>query len=135
MRGLRLLAAGVWWVSASCTALREVPRAQYAAREERRRVAVDTHEGQHYEFDYARFDSDTLFGYRRRDTEGAFEEFESIPIPLEGVAKLSARRVDWYRTGLIGGGVLAAVVGVALAKHVGSGGGSSKPPCPEEPCP
>ena len=135
MRGLRVLAAFSWMATSSCTALREIPRAEYAAQGERRHVVVDTREGQHYDFEYARFGSDTLIGYRRRDTEGAFEEYDTLPIALEAVDKLSARRVDWYRTGLIGGGALAAVIGVALAKRGSSGSSPVTPPCPEEPCP
>ena len=135
MRGLRVLATVVWLTTSSCSALREIPRAEYAARAERRNVVVDTSEGLHYTFEFARFGSDTLTGYRRRDTEGAFEEYDSLPIALESVAKLSARRVDWYRTGLIGGGALAAVVAVALAQRKGSGSGGNTPPCTEEPCP
>ena len=134
-RSLRLAAAALWAGTSGCTTLREIPRAEYAAREERRHVAVDTGEGLHYEFDYARFESDTLVGYRRRETKGAFEEYERLPIALESVTRLSARRVDWYRTGLIGGGALAAVIGVALARRGGSGTGPVDTPCPEEPCP
>ena len=135
MRGLRLLAAASWMAATSCTAMREIPPAQYAARGERRNVVVDTREGLHYSFEYARFDSDTLFGYHRRDTEGAFEEFDTLPIALEEIAKLSVRRTDWYRTGLIGGGALAAVIGVALAKRGSTPGTPGGPPCPQEPCP
>ncbi len=134
-RSLRLVATAAWIVASGCTTLREIPRAEYAAREERRHVAVDTGEGLHYEFDYARFGSDTLVGYRRRDTEGAFEEYDSLPIALETVTRLSARGVDWYRTGLIGGGALAAIIGVALARRGSSGTPPNPNPCPEEPCP
>jgi hypothetical protein len=100
-----------------CTALREIPRSQYAAQGERRNVAIDTHEGLHYEFDLVRVGSDSLTGFRRRDTEGPLEEFDALPLPLEAIAKMSARRVDWYRTGLIGGAGLAAIIASALARR------------------
>ncbi len=134
-RSPRIAVVLAWTVASGCTTLREVPRAEYAAREERKDVVVDTRDGQHHTFDYARFASDTLTGYRRRDTGGAFEEFDTLAIPLESVAKLSARRLDWYRTGLVGGAGLGAVILAALARHGASGTSNGGAPCPEEPCP
>lgn len=124
----RALAALLCLFATGCTALREIPRSEYAGRPERRNVAVDTQDGLHYEFDLVRVSGDSLVGYRRRDIQTAFEEFDSLPIPLESIAKFSSRRVDWYRTGMIGGAALAAIVTAALARR-----GSSAPPEPD-PC-
>lgn len=98
-----------------CATMRELPRAEYAARAERKGVAVDTREGLHYRFDLARFGPDTLVGLRLRDTEGAFEEYHTVAIPLEEVDRLLVRRTNWFRTGLVGGGVIAAAVTAAVA--------------------
>jgi hypothetical protein len=130
-RTLRVGTLVGWLAASGCTTLREIPRAEYAAREERKAVAVDTREGLHYEFDYVRFSSDTLTGFRQRDSDSHFEEFDSLPIPLESVAKVSTRRVDWYRTGLVGGGALAAIVAAALARRGGSSGTPSQPCYPK----
>jgi hypothetical protein len=135
-RGLRVLVALSCLGAPGCTTLREVHRDAYAAAAERRHVAVDTREGLHYEFDYARFGSDTLTGFRERDTEGPIAEYATLAIPLDEVTRLSARRLDWYRTGLLGGASLAAVVVAALARHKAAPvpEPTPPPPCPVEPC-
>ena len=133
-----LLMGVVWLCGNGCTALKEVPRSEYAAREERKAVQVTTREGLHYELDYARIQNDSLIGYRRRDVEGPVDEFDTLQLPLDQVAKLSARRIDWYRTGLIGGLSLAAIVAAGLSGHSNApsgGGGGGGDPCPREPCP
>lgn len=114
-----------------CATMRVLPRVEYAVQAERKGVVVDTREGLHYRFDHATFGPDTLFGYRLRDTEGAFEEYHTIAIPLERVERLSVRHTNWLRTGLIGGGVVAAAAAGAVAKRRGSstdaGSGSELP--------
>jgi len=128
-RAARAGLAGLLLATCGCTTLREIPRREYAAHSERKNVSVDTREGLHYDFDYVKVGSDTLTGYHRRDSEGQFEEFDAVPLPLEAITKLSARKVDWYRTGLVGGaGVAAAVLG-AMARNKGT----SEPP-PVNPC-
>lgn len=114
-----------------CATMRELPRAEYAARGERKGVVVDTREGLHYRFDHATFGPDTVFGYRLRDTEGAFEEYFSVAIPLERVEKLSVRQTSWLRTGLIGGGVVVGAAAAVVAKRRGSA--SDTPGGPELP--
>ena len=99
-----------------CATLREVPRAEYAARPERKGVVVDTREGLHFRFDLARFGPDSLIGQRLRDTEGAFEEYHTVAIPLESIERLSVRRTNWLRTGLIGGAVVAAAITTVVAR-------------------
>lgn len=124
----RVLPALVCLAAMGCTTFREIPRSEYAVKDERRNVAIETLAGTHYEFDYVRVGRDTLTGYRRRDSEGAIEEYETLPLPLETIAKLSSRRVDWYRTGLVGGAGLGAIIAANLArKH---GGGTAPNPCP-----
>jgi hypothetical protein len=131
--------ASVGWVLAlaasSCTALREIPRGEYAARPERRDVAVETRDSLSYEFEFVRVSGDSLVGYRRRDVEGRFDEYDAMGLPFDQIVRLSARRVDWYRTGLIGGTAIAAIVISALSRS--NGGGSTTPPpnpCGDEPC-
>jgi hypothetical protein len=135
-RWLRVLAALSWLGAPGCTTLREIRRDAYAAAEERKHVAVDTREGLHYEFDFAHFGSDTLTGYRQRDTEGRIAEFATLAIPLDEITRLSARRLDWYRTGLLGGASIAAVVVAALARHKAAAAPepAPQPPCSPEPC-
>lgn len=126
--GSRTGARFAWWSAfvasclgaTGCATMRELPRAEYAARAERKGVVVDTREGLHYRFDHATFGPDTLFGYRLRDTEGAFEEYHTVAIPLERVEKLSVRQTNWLRTGLIGGGVVVGAAAAVVAKRRGS---------------
>ena len=123
MRGARQRAGSAvlaWAVCAGlaatgCATLRVLPRSEYAARPERKGVVVDTRDSLHYRFDYATFGPDTLIGYRLRDAEGALEEYQSVAIPLETVDRMRVRRTNWLRTGLIGGGVLAAAATVLVA--------------------
>ena len=116
-----------------CTTLRELPRSEYAARPERQHVRVTTLDSLVYEFDYVRVEGDTLTGYRERDVEGPVSEVNTLPVPLDRVRVMSVRSIDWYRTGLVGGGALAAVVAAgitAVNRHhddTGSSGGG-KPP-------
>jgi len=113
-----------------CATMRELPRAEYAAREERKGVTVDTREGLHYRFDYARFGPDTLVGYRLRNAEGPLEEYDTVAIPLETVERLSVRRTNWLRTGLIGGGVIAAATAVVVGRKDPPAGSDSGPIIP-----
>ena len=132
--GCLLLCAGL--AGAGCTTLRELPRSEYAAKPERPRVRVETTDGLVYEFDYAHVDEDTLTGYRERDVEGPINEVSTLRLPLDGVRSLSVHQIDWYRTGLVGGGALAAVVAAGLTaihhnrgtEDPGSGGGKGLPP-------
>lgn len=120
-----LLAALV--VSSSCTTLREIPRTDLAARPERKAVTVETRDGLLYRFDYATFDGDSLSGFRERsDLEGPFEHVVRVRIALDDVSRLSMRTIDWYRTGLVGGGVIGAALGLGLGTGaIGSGSGGS----------
>jgi hypothetical protein len=124
---LRAACACLWLAGSGCTALREIPRSDYAARPERRRVRVQTRDGRLYEFDSARFDSDSLYGTTRRDVEGPTDEIATFSLALDDVSRISSREVDWYRTGLVGGGVIAGVVAAGLSAR-GSGKTSEPPP-------
>jgi hypothetical protein len=114
---------GVAWLAATgCTALREVPRSEYAARPERKHVRVTTGEGLIYEFDYVRVEGDTLRGFRERDTEGPITDLAVLPIAFADIATLSVRGIDWYRTGIVGGGAIAVAVAAGLAHSNPSNG-------------
>jgi len=123
-RGLRVAACVLWFSNSGCTALREIPRAQYAAEPQRDHVRIVTRDGLLYEFDYATFREDSLVGYKRRDTESHVEDYASLGVPLEQVAAMSTRQVDWVRTGLVGGvGLLVVLVGAYKASQSSNGGG------------
>jgi len=109
--------AALWLLGSGCTALREIPRGEYGDQPERKDVRLVTREGLQYDFDYVRIDGDTLTGFRRRDVEGPVEEYGSMRVALDAVRSLEARRVDWVRTGLIGGSVAAGVTAAALARR------------------
>jgi len=135
-KGARLAVLVVWLASGGCTAMRELPRADYGARAERKGVRVETREGLVYEFDTATFDPDSLTGYRlRTEVEGPFDEVAVVKIALDDITRMRTRTVDWYRTGLVGGGVLAGIVAAGLAQaNRGSdspaGGDPLCPRCP-----
>ena len=125
----------LWLLEAGCTALREIPRSEYAAVPERQHVRLQTQEGLTYEFDFVRVEGDSLAGFRRQELPGPVDDYATLRVPLDDVAKLSARGLDWYRTGLIGGGVIAAVVAAGLSSAKNSsppgdngGGGGGKVP-------
>jgi hypothetical protein len=113
-----------------CTALKEIPRSQYAALPQRKHVRVMTSDNLVYEFDYIQIQADTLAGFRRRDVETRFDEFATVRVPLTDVTHLAARGVDWYKTGLIGSGMIAAVVAAGMSTRAdqppGGGGGGGK---------
>lgn len=132
-RGPLTVMGVIWLLGSGCTTLREIPRSEYTAEPERRHVQMRTDEGLIYEFDYVRVSNDTIIGYRQRDVEGPVEDIATFGVPVSAVARLSARKVDWYRTGLIGGGVLAAVIAAGLGSGLGDGsggtsGGNKTPP-------
>ena len=131
----RGLALGLCLLACGCSVAREIPRGDYATREERRNVRLVTRSGAKYEFEHARIVADSLYGYEVQDTEGSFEQYRTVGIPLEQVARLSIRGVDWYRTGLIAGIAAAAVLAAVLSQQKGGSGGSSTGPCGARPCP
>jgi hypothetical protein len=129
-RGWHVVMLLAWCTGAGCTALREIPRSEYVARAQDRPIRVVTREGLSYELDRAKVEADTLVGYRRRDVEGPIDEFDTLRVPLDDVATISARCIDWYRTGLVGGLSMAAIVAVALSRRGSLGGsGTQESPC------
>ena len=131
-RAVALAALSAWCAASGCTTLQEIPRTEYTAATERRAVRVMTRDSLTYEFDYATISGDTLTGFRRQDeSEGPVPDYASLALPLENVERLQSRRVDWYRTGLIGGVGILAVAGAGLAKNSldrgGNTGGSGGP--------
>lgn len=134
-RGWHVLVLLAWSMGTGCTALREIPRAEYVERAQDRPIRVVTREGLSFELDAAKVEADTLVGYRRRDVEGPIDEFDTLRLPLAEVATISARRIDWYRTGLIGGLSMAAIVAVGISRLVSN---MSSPPtsdCRKGECP
>ena len=126
-----------WLAGTGCMTLKEVPRSEFAARPERKHVRVTTTEGLVYEFDYVEVAGDTLTGYRERDTESTLPEMATLQIGLNDIDRLSVRGVDWYKTGLIGGGAIAAVVAAGLSNNKndkpaegGDSGGNPPRPIP-----
>jgi hypothetical protein len=137
-RGWRVMMLLAWVAGSGCTALREIPRPDYAARAQNRPIQVLTREGLNYELDEAKIEAGTLVGYRRRDVQGPIDEFDTLRLPLDAVATISARRIDWYRTGVIGAVSVAAIVAVALSRHrvVGASAAQEEPCDPTDPlCP
>jgi hypothetical protein len=134
--GLRLAVLAAWVAASGCMTLREVPRSDLGARPERTRVRVETLEGLLYDFDYATFDADTLTGYRSRpDLDGPVDQVAQFRIPFDQLQRVSTRQLDWRRTGMVGGGVVASAVAVALRnaanhgdKSTTSGSGKPVPP-------
>lgn len=130
-----LALAGAVLVSEGCSAFREIPPADYAARPSRDNVKVTLRDGRTFEFDSARIEADSLKGYSRRDDTGIIEEYDTHVFALADIGALSARRIDWYRTGLVGGVSLAAVIAAGIAVHARSNPtGSSGDGCPERNC-
>jgi hypothetical protein len=133
-RGWQVVMLLAWGAGSGCTALREIPRPDYVARAQDRPIRVVTREGRQLEFDSAKIEADTLIGYVRRDIEGPIDEFETQRLPLDAVATISARRIDWYRTGLVGGLSMAAIVAAAMSRHAGTRQGTPVTPCsPRDP--
>ena len=118
------------WVASGCTSLREIPKADYASVPERKGVRIETRDGLVYDFDYAAFTGDSLTGYRHRgDVEGPVDQTVTVRIALDDIDHLTSRKLDWYRTGLVGGTVLAGalVAGLGKTPRPSDTGGSSSP--------
>ena len=129
-RALSGAVLALWLAAAGCTSLREIPRADFSALPERKGVRVETRDGLVYDFDYAAFTGDSLTGYRHRsDVEGPVDQTVTFRIALEDIDHLTTRRLDWYRTGLVGGTMLAGVLVAGLSGQAprppDTGGGTS----------
>ncbi len=117
-RCLRLAVLACLLGAQGCTSLRELPRRSFAVKSERKGVRIETHDRLVFDFDYATFDPDSLTGYRHRnDLEGPIDQIAVVRLALADVDRLSTRSVDWYRTAIVGGSVLAAVLAAGLAKN------------------
>jgi hypothetical protein len=119
MAGFSLL---VWIAGTGCTTLREVPRSEYATAGEEHSIRILTADSLEYEFDYAKVSGDTLTGYRRQETTPDQPEYATLSLPLNDIQKVATRRVDWTRTGLIGGLGVLLVASVGLAAKNGGFG-------------
>ena len=119
---LRWAGCALGLLATGCTTMKDVPRSDLNAKPERQNVRVVTTQGLEYIFDFARVNGDTLVGYRRRDVPGRNETYDTLPIPFDDLSHVTARAVDWKRTGLIS----VAAVGTALAVglHVSNNGDS-----------
>jgi hypothetical protein len=115
----------VWIAGEGCSTLREIPRGEYASVAERKNVRLTTREGLHYELDFIKVQGDSLIGYRRQDVEGPIDEFATLQVPLDDVQTLSTRGMDWKRTGIVGGGVVAVLAVLGLRKALTDDGSSS----------
>ncbi len=111
-----------------CGVMRELPRGDYARVPERHDVRIVTQDGRTYAFDRVEMGADSLTGYARKNVEGRFDEFATVRLGLDDVARMSVRSVDWYRTGVLGGVALAAVLAVVLTQANGSSGGTAPGP-------
>src|SRR5512141_1757144 len=116
-RWARILTALAFTAGTGCTTLREVPRMDYAARVPEKPVRVTTRQGQEYEFEKASIQADTLVGFQRREVEGPIDEYVTVRLPLDDVTGIRARRLDWFRTGMIIGVGVVAVGAAGLAAH------------------
>ncbi len=113
-----------------CGVMRELPRGDYARVPERHDVRIVTQDGKNYAFDRVQMGADSLTGYARKNVQGRFDEFAAVRLGLDDVARMSVRSVDWYRTGVLGGVALAAVLAVVLTQNRSSGEPTSGPPRP-----
>lgn len=133
-RATRLVGAALLLTAQGCTALREVPPADYTREPERRNVRIETREGLQYEFDFARFTADSVTGFRRLDVEGPVDAYARFSLGYDDLTRLSTRQIDWYRTGLVGGGAIAAIVAAGLVNTrkkdnpTDTGGSGGRPP-------
>jgi hypothetical protein len=136
---LRGLVALSLLASTGCTTIREIPREAYDAAPERHHVVVATRDGTRQEFDYARVAGDTLTGFTERENPSGVPEYHAVAIPLDDIEHLSAKRLDWYRSALVAGATLGAVIIGALSLHKNSTATpppdtTVTPPCADPPC-
>jgi hypothetical protein len=131
----RSLAAALCLLATGCTALREIPPSQYAAKPERQDIRVETGAGHTYQFERARISGDSLQGYQRLDVEGRFEQYETVPLGLDQIRRMSTRRVDWHRTGIVLGIGAAVTLAAILTRQKSESGPPSDGPCGPRPCP
>lgn len=115
-----------------CSAMREIPPGDLAELPEQRDVRVELRSGQVFEFDQARFGPDSLWGYQRTEQDGDIPESSTTPLALVDVTRVTARRLDWYRTSLAAAAALGAGVAFAISQRKstssGGDGGAVKPP-------
>ena len=138
-----MLMATAMLLANGCTALKELPRSEYATQEERRDVVVESVDGERMEFESIQVRGDTLTGWTEkkpvetenepvRKDDGTLEvqpplSFEERQMMLDRVAKLSTKQVSWKKTSLVFAPVVAGLVVYALTR---SGSGESGPQDP-----
>jgi hypothetical protein len=124
-------------LACGCSVNREIPRSEYAAKPERQHVSVKTRSGAEYQFDSMRVRADSLYGTRQIEVEGSFDEYRTTGLALDEVSKLSVRKLDWFRIGLVAGVATAVVLAAVLSQSkddnsdTDDGGG----PCGPRGCP
>lgn len=145
-RTSRALMALLTLFATGCTAMKELPRTEYAAQPDRRDVVIESQSGEKMEFESIQVRGDTLTGWtekkQKEEEEAPRSEdgtlptqppsFEERQIMLDRVAKMSVKQVSWRRTGLIGGVLLAGTITYLLTRsgddNAAPPGGGGKPP-------
>ena len=139
----RGLVALVMLAANGCTALRELPRSEYAAQDERRDVVMETVDGERVEFESIKVQGDTLTGWREKqdaelpppakDADGNLLPEPAAPLPeerqvmLDRVAKLSVKQVSWKKTSLVFAPVVAGLIVYALTRAANEEPGPGDP--------
>lgn len=112
VRARRVAVALLLLAAQGCSAMREIPPGQYAEQETRKQVRVTTRDGTTLTFKPAHFSADSVWGEQRVDRgAGTPEPAQTVAFPLDQVARLEEKRLDWVRTGIVLG--IAAVAGIA----------------------
>ena len=122
--GLALLVAPV---VSGCATMRELPREQFAARPERRHLVVEAG-GQRHRFARATFGPDSMVGYPRRP-RGTDGTAGGVRLGLDDVSRIEGRQVDWYRTSLLGGLAVGALLAALLSRSNDGSPSEVPPPC------
>jgi hypothetical protein len=105
-----LLSVALGIQASGCAVMREIPREQFAAEPVRRHLRVTAEDGSSWSFAEGRFEADTLVGFPRGGRRVGEEALQPVRVPLDHVTRLEARRLDWYRTGLLAATAIAGGV-------------------------
>jgi len=74
----------------------------------------------------------SVTGLTFRSGDEQYWKGEHVSLPHSAIATMQVKKVSWWRSSVLAGGIIAVIGSIGLAAGQGSGGGGKRPPPPPQ---